>query len=196
MRHLIHFVALCALVAVANCHVVISYPGWRGNNLIRNGTVEETNGVGVGFSGDTMLFPYGMQWIYPCRIPSSNSSFLTSSEILINSHCIAGGGLPIAENRTNWPVTGGAVAFQPGWFTGHKNALLYVNIGFGTVPQNYSVPLAARFEIEGPTDYPYPGTICLSQLPIPEGFEVKVGDHATIQVIETALHGASMYSVS
>lgn len=64
------------------------------------------------------------------------------------------------------------------------------------MPQNYSVPLVPRFEIEGPSDYSYPGTVCLPQVPIPEGFEVDVGDHATIQVIEAAQHGATMYSVS
>lgn len=63
------------------------------------------------------------------------------------------------------------------------------------MPQNYSVPLAAGFEIRGPTDGPYPGTVCLPQLPIPEGFEVEIGGHATIQVVEVAKHGAAMYSV-
>lgn len=37
------------LLAVVDAHTVISYPGWRGNNLITNET-----------------FPYGMQWMYPC----------------------------------------------------------------------------------------------------------------------------------
>jgi hypothetical protein len=31
-------------------HTVITYPGWRGDNLITNDT-----------------FPYGMQWMYPCE---------------------------------------------------------------------------------------------------------------------------------
>ena len=43
-----------ALVAVASAHSVITYPGWRGNNLIQNET-----------------FPYGMQWIYPCKFSAS-----------------------------------------------------------------------------------------------------------------------------
>ena len=38
-----------ALAAIASAHTVITYPGWRGNNLITNDT-----------------FPYGMQWMYPC----------------------------------------------------------------------------------------------------------------------------------
>lgn len=53
-----------------------------------------------------------------------------------------------------------------------------------------------RFEIEGPTDSPYDGSICLPQVPLPEGSEVEVGEHATIQIVEAAVHGAAMYSVS
>ena len=38
------------LAATASAHIVISYPGWRGNNLITNAT-----------------YPYGMQWTFPCE---------------------------------------------------------------------------------------------------------------------------------
>ncbi|KAM0626316.1 hypothetical protein ACHAPW_008353 [Verticillium nonalfalfae] len=79
------------LAATAAAHIVISYPGWRGNNLITNET-----------------FPYGMQWTFPC------------------------GGTPLTQNRTYWPTTGGAVAFQPGWFQGHLTATIHINMGFGT----------------------------------------------------------------
>jgi hypothetical protein len=41
--------------AVASAHVVISYPGWRGNNLVTNES-----------------FPFGMQWMYPCKCPSAS----------------------------------------------------------------------------------------------------------------------------
>jgi len=42
---------LCvASAALASAHTIITYPGWRGNNLITNET-----------------FPYGMQWMYPCK---------------------------------------------------------------------------------------------------------------------------------
>ncbi|KAI1344141.1 hypothetical protein F5Y15DRAFT_410992 [Xylariaceae sp. FL0016] len=161
---------LTFLVAAACAHVVMVYPGWRGNNLVLNGSVEETNGLGAGLSEAATLYPYGMQWIYPC------------------------GGMPLTSNRTNWLVAGGAVSFQPGWFTGHRDALLYVNMGFGSVPQNYSVPLVAGFQIQGPSDSAYPGTVCLPQVPIPAGYDVRVGDEATIQVVEIAKHGAAMYS--
>jgi hypothetical protein len=41
-------VAACAVLVDA--HTVITYPGWRGNNL-----------------GINTAFPYGMQWSYPCK---------------------------------------------------------------------------------------------------------------------------------
>ncbi|CAJ2506879.1 Uu.00g080650.m01.CDS01 [Anthostomella pinea] len=162
---------LAGLAAAVRGHTVISYPGWRGDNLVLNGSVEDTNGLGVGISDSGMVYPYGMQWIYPC------------------------GGMPLTSNRTTWPVTGGAVAFQPGWFRGHSHAQLFVNMGFGAVPMNYSVPLVAGFAISGPQgDDPYPGTVCLPQVPVPAGYDVRVGDLATIQVVEIATHGAAMYS--
>lgn len=39
-----------ASAALVSAHTVITYPGWRGDNLK---TTEE--------------FPYGMQWMYPCE---------------------------------------------------------------------------------------------------------------------------------
>ena len=41
--------------AVVSAHSVITYPGWRGDNLITNDT-----------------FPYGMQWMYPCKLASEH----------------------------------------------------------------------------------------------------------------------------
>lgn len=38
------------LASVAEAHVAITYPGWRGNNIVSNDT-----------------FPFGMQWLYPCE---------------------------------------------------------------------------------------------------------------------------------
>lgn len=61
---------------------------------------------------------------------------------------------------------------------------------------NYSTPLWPPFEIEGPTDNPYPGTVCLPQVDIPPSLGVEVGQNATIQIIEAAVHGAGMFSVS
>ncbi|KAI3531783.1 hypothetical protein CPAR01_14815 [Colletotrichum paranaense] len=154
------FSILSALVlaATASAHIVISYPGWRGNNLITNDT-----------------FPYGMQWNYPC------------------------GGMHVTQNRTYWPTTGGALAFQPGWFQGHAQAMMYANMGFGSDgpdggPINMSFPMVPVFQILGPSKNPYPGTVCLPQVPLPANTTVKAGDHATIQIVELAVHGAALFS--
>jgi hypothetical protein len=93
-------------------------------------------------------------------------------------------------------VNGGAVAVQPGWNAGHPTALFYINLGYGTNPPNYSNPMQTVFSITGPGKGEYNGTFCLPQVPLPVNATVKVGDNATIQVIETATHGASLYNVS
>lgn len=107
-----------------------------------------------------------------------------------------GGGMPLTQNRTKWPVKGGAVALQPGWFPGHPTAYFYINLGEGTLPINMSLPMVPVFQIVGPTKDQYDGGFCLPQVPLPVGFNAKVGDNATIQVVEAALHGAALYSVS
>ena len=40
-----------ATATMASAHTVMVYPGWRGDNLVTNET-----------------FPYGMQWMYPCKL--------------------------------------------------------------------------------------------------------------------------------
>jgi hypothetical protein len=55
---------LCA--GLANAHTVITYPGYRGNNLHTNGTVEESNGLGQAYYNGSLIYPYGMEWMYPC----------------------------------------------------------------------------------------------------------------------------------
>lgn len=113
---------------------------------------------------------------------------------------VAGGGHPTTTNRTYWPTTGGAVALQPGWFQGHQTAFMYINLGFGTDgpdggPPNMSNPMVSPFQIIGPTANPYPGTICIPEVPLPANTTVKAGDNATIQVVEIAKHGAALFSV-
>ncbi|KAE9972529.1 hypothetical protein BLS_003974 [Venturia inaequalis] len=170
------------LLALAACwnsvaaHLVISYPGWRGNNLKTSGLTEEgtvpPGSLGQNYNNKTgeYEFPYGMQWMYPC------------------------GGLPVAQNRTKWPVTGGALSFQPGWFNGHQTAFIYVNIGIGNEPLNYSHPMVPVFQLTGPVNAMYPGTFCLPQVPLPANISYNIGDNATIQIVETAVHGAALYS--
>jgi hypothetical protein len=52
------------------------------------------------------------------------------------------------------------------------------------------------FQITGPSKDPFPGHFCLPDLPLPKNASVQVGDNATLQVIQVALHGASLYNVS
>lgn len=59
-------IALLCL-SVVHAHTVISYPGYRGNNLHMNGTVEEANGLGAAWYNDSYIFPYGQMWNYPCK---------------------------------------------------------------------------------------------------------------------------------
>ena len=142
--------ALLTLLAatLASGHILITYPGSRGNNFITNET-----------------FPFGMQWMYPCK--SLLTPQLTSERRKgnINSGPV-GGGLSLSNNRTYWPTTGGTLAFQPGWFSGHATAFLYVNIGLDTDgpdggPLNWDTALAAPWQLLGPSNAPFPGTMCL-----------------------------------
>ncbi|KAK3319412.1 hypothetical protein B0H66DRAFT_458985, partial [Apodospora peruviana] len=127
-----------------------------------------------GWRGMTLItnetFPNGMQWQYPC------------------------GGIGVTTNRTYWPLTGGAVAVQPGWFHGHSSTTLFVNLGLGEAPYNHSFAMT-KFHVSGPPgDNPYPGTACLPSVPLPAGVTPKKGDLATIQVIELHNHGAGAYN--
>ena len=103
----------------------------------------------------------------------------------------------MTTNRTYWPIDGGAVAFQPGWNAGHKTARMHINIGLGEKPDNHSW-IITTFGLEGPSNSQYPGTVCLPQLTLPEEVRsrVKSGDLATLQLIETAKHGAALFNVS
>jgi hypothetical protein len=58
-----------------------------------------------------------------------------------------------------------------------------------------SFPLVPIFEIIGPSDNPYPGMFCLPQVSVPDALGVKVGDLATIQVVELSKSGAGLYNV-
>lgn len=72
--------ALLASISIAQAHTVITYPGWRGNNLHTNGTLPEDNPEALGITYDqngTAAFPWGMQWMYPCEqnlLPSQRRS--------------------------------------------------------------------------------------------------------------------------
>lgn len=108
--------------------------------------------------------------------------------------------MPLSRNRTLWPVKGGALSVQPGWFPGHSQAFIYVNIGINRpgeeAPPNMSHPVVPPFQLTGPSNLEYPGQFCLPQVPMPVNVSLSVGDNITLQVIETAQHGAALYNVS
>lgn len=103
-------------------------------------------------------------------------------------------------NRTKWPVGGGALSVQPGWFPGHSKAFIYVNIGIQEdgqqAPPNMSHPVVPPFQLNGPSNNEYPGQFCLPQIGMPANLSLQVGQLITLQVVEAAQHGASLYSVS
>jgi len=107
--------------------------------------------------------------------------------------------MPLSTNRTKWPVNGGAVSIQPGWFPGHSLALFYMNIGINKpgdlAPPNMSHPVVPPFQLVGPDNIEYPGQFCIPQVGMPANLSLKVGDLITLQVIETAQHGAALYNV-
>lgn len=111
------------------------------------------------------------------------------------ANTLQGGGMATSQNRTKWPLKGGAVSIQPGWFPGHSNAQFYINMGYGNEPLNYSHNAVPVFQITGPSNQQYDGTFCLPQVPLPANYTPQVGDNATIQIIEVAQHGASLYNV-
>ena len=119
---------------------------------------------------------------------------------MTTANACSGGGMPQSTNRSYWPVDGGAVSIQPGWFPGHSKALFYVNIGiqedFQTAPPNMSHPVVPPFQILGPSNNEYPGQFCLPQVPMPVNVTLHVGQKITLQVVETAQHGAALYNVS
>ncbi|KAF2770698.1 hypothetical protein EJ03DRAFT_61698 [Teratosphaeria nubilosa] len=174
--------AAATVLKLASTHTVITYPGWRGNTLHTNGTPPVLNPSSRGMDyiaeNNTWSYPWGMQWMYPC------------------------GGLPMGDsnNRTKWPVSGGAVSIQPGWFPGHSKALFYINIGIQEpgqlAPPNMSHPIVPVFQITGPNNSMYGGQFCLPQTGMPANVSLEVGTNITLQVVEAAQHGAALYSVS
>lgn len=174
---------LLALPLLSWAHVVIVYPGWRGDNLVTNAT-----------------FPYGMQWMYPCKSISQCDAYYHSlCSGLLTIH--PGGGHPATTNRTFWPTTGAPISFQPGWFVGHATAMLQVNLGLTSDgpdggPLHMEHQIVPKFGILGPSNNPFPGTICLDHVTVPTDIGVKAGVNATIQIVMSAQHGAALFSVS
>jgi hypothetical protein len=194
------FLALLSAISIARAHTVITYPGWRGNNLHTNGTLPAQNpeSIGIDFSDNgTVAFPWGQQWMYPCKRNVRNHR-CEGNDILTLSP--TGGGMPQSTNRTKWPVHGGGISIQPGWFPGHSFAMFYINIGItergALAPPNMSHPVVPPFQLVGPNNFEYPGQFCLPQVGMPKNIDLEVCTNITIQVVELAQHGAALYNVS
>lgn len=71
---LIAFLTTWSLVAA---HTVVTYPGWRGNNLVTNGTTVSgaipEGSLGINYVDGQPSYPYGMQWQYPCESYSATT---------------------------------------------------------------------------------------------------------------------------
>lgn len=63
-------------------------------------------------------------------------------------------------------------------------------------PPNMSHSIVSPFQLVGPTNLMYPWQFCLPHVTLPAEFGLSKGDNITIQVIESAQHGASLYNVS
>ncbi|GKT45829.1 uncharacterized protein ColSpa_06010 [Colletotrichum spaethianum] len=72
---------------------------------------------------------------------------------------------------------------------------MYINIGLGEEPKNYTTVMVPRFLLTGPTNEEYEGTFCLPKVPIPKGATLREGDMASIQVVQAAQHGATLFSI-
>lgn len=89
-------------------------------------------------------------------------------------------------NRTKWPLTGGAIAFEPS----HPWAQTYVNLGLGAEIGRLNITLVEPFNQTSN------GTFCFPHVTLPADLEVKEGDKATIQVIQLGESGSALYNVS
>jgi hypothetical protein len=72
MRTSFFLTAFAAIVAQVSGHLVLTYPGSRGNNLHNSGNGPDgisvpEDGLGVSYVNGSLVYPYGMQWIYPCK---------------------------------------------------------------------------------------------------------------------------------
>ncbi|KAI9783517.1 MAG: hypothetical protein M1839_003687 [Geoglossum umbratile] len=89
------------------------------------------------------------------------------------------------NNRTKWPIDGGAISFKPS----HPWAITYVNIGLGgSNTTTFAVSLVPGFNQTGN------GTFCFPKIAIPSSLGIKDGQNASLQVIQISETGSSLYN--
>jgi hypothetical protein len=101
------FLAILATASIAQAHTVITYPGWRGNNLHTNGTLPEQNpgSLGIDFSDNgTSSFPWGQQWIYPCKRNLSTIRYEANRRLTLHSQAVACLNQPTAPSGPSMAV--------------------------------------------------------------------------------------------
>jgi hypothetical protein len=175
-------VAFVAAISIAHAHTVITYPGWRGNNLHTNGTVPEHNpsALGIDYSDNgTVSFPWGQQWIYPCKHTKICDD--KNNPLTLNHQAAACHNQPTAPNG---PSTEAACQSNLDGSQATESA-----------PKNMSHPVVPPFQLVGPNNFEYTGQFCLPQIGMPKNLDLQVGTNITIQVIELAQHGAALYNV-
>ncbi|HEX3640879.1 MAG TPA: DUF6595 domain-containing protein [Ktedonobacteraceae bacterium] len=157
--------ALLALIPTVSAHFRLYYPLWRGDALA------STNNASIS------------EWFYPCK----------SNILSVSSHAktFQGAGFTqefSANNRTQWPMTGGAVV----WNSSHPDALTYINLGLGDSVTSFNVSLQGVYNETGAgvTCLPNPGAAAIA------GLNLTEGQNASIQVITISGSGASLYNVS
>ncbi|KAA8896133.1 hypothetical protein FN846DRAFT_966288 [Sphaerosporella brunnea] len=116
-----------------------------------------------------LTFPYWRgpsfptQWDYPCGGMNQSLS---------------------ANNRTLWPLSGGAIALTPT----HPWAQTYINLGLGSNVTGFNISLV------GPFNQTSNGTFCLPEVKLPADLNVQEGTQASIQVVQLSHLGGALYN--
>lgn len=91
-----------------------------------------------------------------------------------------------ASNRTEWPLTGGAVAYN----SSHDSAIAFINLGIGTGQVSFNISLLDHGLLNVTK-----GVLCLPDLSIPTGLNISEGTEASVQVITLGHTGSALYNV-
>ncbi|PGH31223.1 hypothetical protein GX50_06008 [[Emmonsia] crescens] len=95
------------------------------------------------------------------------------------------GGVNVTTNRTEWPLDGGSVLFNPS----HEWAITYVNLGLGSDDSViFNISLVEGFNQTGN------GTFCFPKIRIPQGLGLTAGSNASIQVVQLTELGSALYN--
>ncbi|KAI9809295.1 MAG: hypothetical protein M1825_002586 [Sarcosagium campestre] len=94
---------------------------------------------------------------------------LADEETMSQSPC---GGNNVVGERTEWPITGGAIQLD----LGHDHSTVQILLGLGNDVEDFNITLRPKFNEQGPGDF------CLPTVSVPADANVVDGQNATIQV--------------